>query len=131
MNGCAHDLPHDCAAASALDRRAADGSRHAAHASLGQSLLADLGCGWTVGRRHRGGSTAWKLGPEARAIAVEARQRGVVVHMGRVNSRARMRYAANIGCVSCDGTYAKFSYAEALWRLGSEAGALSVQRVLL
>jgi hypothetical protein len=51
-----------------------------------------------------GGSTAWKLGPAARALAAEARRRGKHVHMGRVNSLKRLRYAAAIGCGSADGT---------------------------
>lgn len=52
-----------------------------------------------------GGDTAWKLGREARALADEARRRGTWLHMGRVNSRQRMTYAAVIGCDSVDGTY--------------------------
>lgn len=52
-----------------------------------------------------GGDTPWKLGPEARAIVVEAKRRGKWVHMGRVNSAKRLRYAQFIGCDSADGTY--------------------------
>ena len=55
-----------------------------------------------------GGSTEWKLGAEARALATEARGRGKWVHMGRVNSRRRFRYAKSIGCDSVDGTYLTF-----------------------
>lgn len=55
-----------------------------------------------------GGDTTWKLGPAARALTAEARRRGKRVHMGRVNSRIRMRYAAAIGCDSVDGTYLAF-----------------------
>jgi hypothetical protein len=47
----------------------------------------------------------WKLGAAARELTAEARARGKWVHMGRVNSRQRMRYAAEIGCDSADGTY--------------------------
>lgn len=36
-----------------------------------------------------GGSTGWKLSPEAFAVAAEARRRGVWVHVGRVNSYRR------------------------------------------
>jgi hypothetical protein len=54
-----------------------------------------------------GGTTAWKLSPEAAAIAGEARSRGKWVHMGRVNSLKRMRYAESIGCDSADGTVLK------------------------
>jgi len=52
-----------------------------------------------------GGSTEWKLGSHAREIAQAAQGRGKWVHMGRVNSYKRARYAASIGCDSVDGTY--------------------------
>ena len=55
-----------------------------------------------------GGTTDWKLGPHARALVAEAKSRGKAVHMGRVNSAKRMRYAAAIGCDSADGTYITF-----------------------
>lgn len=55
-----------------------------------------------------GGSTEWKLGRHARTIAAEAKLRGKWVHMGRVNSGARWRYANHIGCDSADGTYLTF-----------------------
>jgi hypothetical protein len=55
-----------------------------------------------------GGSTTWKLGPAARHLAREAQARGKRVHMGRVNSLRRLRYAAAIGCDSADGTYLRF-----------------------
>lgn len=52
-----------------------------------------------------GGSTEWKLGPEARALVALAKRQGLWVHMGRVNSRRRLAYAAAIGCDSVDGTF--------------------------
>lgn len=55
-----------------------------------------------------GGSTEWKLGRHARVLVAEAKQRGKSVHMGRVNSEKRLRYAAAIGCDSADGTYIAF-----------------------
>lgn len=55
-----------------------------------------------------GGTTGWKLGPEARQLVAEAKQRGLWVHMGRVNSERRFRYASHIGCDSADGTYLTF-----------------------
>ena len=55
-----------------------------------------------------GGSTEWKLGPESRAIVAEAKARGKHVHMGRVNSLRRYRYAVSIGCDSVDGTFLTF-----------------------
>lgn len=51
-----------------------------------------------------GGSTAWKMGPDAAALVAEAKGRGLWVHMGRVNSIRRMHYARSIGCDSVDGT---------------------------
>jgi len=51
-----------------------------------------------------GGSTDWKLGPSAEALVAAAKDRGKWVHMGRVNSSCRIRYAASIGCDSVDGT---------------------------
>jgi hypothetical protein len=55
-----------------------------------------------------GGDTVWKLGEHARALTTEARQRGKWVHMGRVNSYKRLKYAHDIGCQSADGTYVAF-----------------------
>lgn len=52
-----------------------------------------------------GGTTEWKLGPEARAVAALAKRLGKWLHMGRVNSLRRLRYAASIGCDSVDGTF--------------------------
>lgn len=47
----------------------------------------------------------WKTGPEAAALAREGKARGKVVHMGRVNSGRRFRYADALGCDSADGTF--------------------------
>jgi hypothetical protein len=55
-----------------------------------------------------GGSTDWKLGAHARQIVHEAKRRGKWVHMGRVNSERRWRYADAIGVDSCDGTFLTF-----------------------
>jgi hypothetical protein len=55
-----------------------------------------------------GGDDDWKLGAAARELVAEARSRGKWVHMGRVNSRQRYRYAQHIGCDSADGTYLTF-----------------------
>lgn len=55
-----------------------------------------------------GGSTEWKLGPEARAIVAEAKAHGKWIHMGRVNSERRWKYADAIGCDSVDGTFLAF-----------------------
>lgn len=59
-----------------------------------------------------GGDTGWKLGSGARALTIEARQRGKWVHMGRVNSMKRLWYAMRNGCQSADGTgFSKFDEA--------------------
>ncbi|OIJ99016.1 hypothetical protein BIV25_10945 [Streptomyces sp. MUSC 14] len=54
------------------------------------------------------GSTEWKTSPAARRLALEARERGLAVHMGRVNSRRRLHIAQAFGCTSADGTYLAF-----------------------
>jgi hypothetical protein len=66
-----------------------------------------------------GGSTAWKLGPHAAAIIKRAKDRGKLVHMGRVNTRKRLHYATAIGCDSIDGTgICRFRDSELPWALG-------------
>jgi hypothetical protein len=47
----------------------------------------------------------WKLGEVARNLTLSAKRRGKWVHMGRVNSEKRLRYALFTGCDSADGTY--------------------------
>lgn len=56
-----------------------------------------------------GGSTEWKLSPHAAEIARLAKSLGKHVHMGRVNSGKRWRYAESIGCDSVDGTFLAFA----------------------
>jgi hypothetical protein len=55
-----------------------------------------------------GGDTAWKLREHAADLAAVASSVGKWVHMGRVNSAKRYRYAEAIGCYSVDGTYLTF-----------------------
>lgn len=56
-----------------------------------------------------GGSTDYKLSDTVRWLVREAKWRGKWVHMGRVNSLERLRYARDIGCDSVDGTgYSRF-----------------------
>lgn len=54
-----------------------------------------------------GGSDGWRHSPALVELAAEAKRRGKWVHMGRVNSLRRMRYAEAIGCDSADGTVLK------------------------
>lgn len=51
-----------------------------------------------------GGSTEYKLSARVENIVVDARDRDKHVHMGRVNSEKRIRYAEEIGCDSVDGS---------------------------
>jgi hypothetical protein len=55
-----------------------------------------------------GGTTEWKLGADAAELVACAKRRGLWVHMGRVNSLKRLRYADAIGCDSADGTCIAF-----------------------
>jgi hypothetical protein len=64
-----------------------------------------------------GGSTGWKLSQHVVDLAHEARTRGTWVHVGRVNSEKRLRFARFIGADSIDGTYLRFSPDENLLRL--------------
>jgi hypothetical protein len=50
-----------------------------------------------------GGSTEWKLSVEAERFAGEAKARCKLVHVGRVNTRKRIRHAFEIGADSIDG----------------------------
>ena len=78
-------------------------------AYVAQDGLEDLTVPWdAIDVLFIGGTTAWKLGPHARTLAAQAKTRGKRVHMGRVNSERRYRYAAAIGCDSADGTYLTF-----------------------
>lgn len=52
-----------------------------------------------------GGTTDWKLGPQACNLAAVASSMGKWIHVGRVNSEKRFRYAQAIRADSCDGTY--------------------------
>lgn len=54
-----------------------------------------------------GGTTEFKLSPTARVLCIKARAKGKFVHMGRVNSLKRMKYAMDF-CDSVDGTYLAF-----------------------
>ena len=70
-----------------------------------------------------GGSTEFKLGPLARELVLEAKDKGLWVHMGRVNSQGRIRYAKSIGVDSIDGSsMARFTdtYLEKFARIAME-----------
>lgn len=51
-----------------------------------------------------GGDDPFKFSDVVRVIVAEAKRRDHWVHMGRVNTLRRIRYAHSIGCDSTDGT---------------------------
>lgn len=51
-----------------------------------------------------GGTDLFKTSHRAEQLVKEAKQRGLWVHMGRVNTDGRIRYANSIGCDSVDGS---------------------------
>lgn len=55
-----------------------------------------------------GGTTEFKLGSIAQEYAGRAKARGKWLHMGRVNSLKRLRYAEYLDCDSADGTHLTF-----------------------
>lgn len=55
-----------------------------------------------------GGTTQWKLSTYAEQLIAEAKQRGLWVHVGRVNSWKRIQWAHQAGADSCDGTFLTF-----------------------
>jgi hypothetical protein len=60
-----------------------------------------------------GGTDEFKMGAAARQLVLEANAREKWVHMGRVNSYERVRYARWLGCDSIDGT--QFSWFRDRW----------------
>jgi hypothetical protein len=64
----------------------------------------DVEEGSSAGQKIIGGSTRWKLGPEAVELVRQARGRGLQAHMGRISSARTIRYARSIGCTSFDSS---------------------------
>lgn len=73
-----------------------------------------------------GGTTDYKLSPEAERWAVEAKRRGKWVHWGRVNSRRRFAATALTGD-SADGTFLAFGPDVNLPRLVSWTNTLALE----
>jgi len=59
---------------------------------------------WKIQAVFIGGTTEWKLGPHAKAIVLAGKAVGKWVHVGRVNTPARMEYFEDMGADSIDGT---------------------------
>lgn len=77
-----------------------------------------------------GGSTGWKLGEDARLLAVVARDRGKWVHVGRVNSRRRFATWAPYAD-SADGTFLAFGPKKNAVRLAGWIESTSTQPSLV
>ena len=108
----APDVVGDAAATLHRSQRMLDWIRYAGFpaALVAQDGLENLTVPWDdLDALFIGGSTSWKLGAAARELAAEANRRGKWVHMGRVNSLKRLRYADAIGCDSADGTYLTYA----------------------
>lgn len=78
-----------------------------------------------------GGSTEWKMGPAAAKLVRQAKARGKFVHFGRVNSLKRLRYAAELGCDTADGTYLTFGPEKNLPKLLGWLDTLQAEGVAL
>ena len=57
-----------------------------------------------LGALFIGGTTDWKISTEARTLVSYAKSRGLHVHMGRVNTRQRLRLAMRWGVDTVDGS---------------------------
>lgn len=77
-----------------------------------------------------GGSDVWKMGESNRALVTTAKERGLWVHMGRVNGHRRITYAKAIGCDSFDGTSMSWFKDRYLGRFADHAGDGHVQGML-
>lgn len=78
----------------------------------------DFDCLFVGGKNQPAGTVQFKLGPVAADYVRQAKERGKWVHMGRVNTRKRIRYAKSIGCDSIDGTnFSMFRRTNLPWAL--------------
>lgn len=77
-------------------------------ALVAQDGLEELQVPWDrIDALFVGGSDPWRRSEGLVRLVAEAKRRGLWVHMGRVNSLRRMRWAASLGCDSADGTVLK------------------------
>ena len=74
-------------------------------ALVAQDGLEDMDIPWIAfDALFLGGTTEWKLSASSANLAREAKYRGKWLHVGRVNTRRRLRQAYDIGADSIDGT---------------------------
>ena len=74
-------------------------------AFVAQDGMTADGSDWDFDVLFIGGSTAWKLGSNAKSVIAESIRRGIPVHVGRINSQKRLIAFAALGCSSADGTF--------------------------
>ncbi len=88
-------------------------------AFVAQDGIENVGVPWAhIHALFIGGTTEFKMGPVAAGIAREARRNRKWLHMGRVNTRKRIRYAKSLGCDSIDGTnFSMFRKTNLPWAL--------------
>lgn len=61
-----------------------------------------------VGYLFIGGTTEFKLSEQARTLCVASQERQIKIHMGRVNSKKRLKLAKQWGVDTADGTHIAF-----------------------
>ncbi len=88
-------------------------------AFVGQDGAEDAGVPWgEIDAYFVGGSTAWKMSRASISLMAEARSRGKHVHVGRVNTQRRLRWAYDCGADSVDGSiFSRMSDKFLLWGL--------------
>ncbi len=88
-------------------------------AYVAQDGIEFTGVPWDdIGALFIGGTTDFKMGEQAARYAREGKRRGLWLHMGRVNTGIRIRYAKSLGCDSVDGTnFSMFRKTNLPWAL--------------
>ncbi len=66
-----------------------------------------------------GGTDPFRYGDGLREIVAQAKRLGKLIHLGRVNTKTRIRWAQSLGCDSVDGSsFSRFPDAHIPWALG-------------
>ena len=102
------DVPFDAKGTERLWQQWTPLMSHLPLALCVQDGAGDIGIPWNTPNLRclfMAGSTSYKLSDEMAAICREGKARGLHIHAGRVNSRARIRYMLSLGIVdSIDGS---------------------------